>query len=944
MLSSEHPKKLFLLDAYALIYRAYFAFSKNPRISSSGQNTSAAFGFTNVLIDILKNEKPTHIAVVFDPPGGSTVRQEDFKEYKANREAMPEDIRSMIEPIKTLIRSFNIEVIEVAGYEADDVIGTLCKVAEKKGFVTYMMTPDKDYAQLVSSTSFIYKPGRGGAPAQILGVAEVQEKFSIDDPLQVIDILGLWGDASDNIPGIPGIGEKTSKLLVSKYGSVEGLIENAEDLKGKQKENVIEFGAQGLLSKKLATIIIDVDLAFEEEKLKVKPVDKEKLKASFTALEFRTLGKRVLGEEIEITEASSAADSSVKSSTKESSQLDLFGTQSLIEDKEPLPTSSFKTLATERAKYHLINTQEELEQLIGLLNKQKEFCFDTETDNLEPRHANLVGVSFSFKEKEAFYVPIPEVNDFSKSLIQQFSSVFLNAKILKIGHNLKYDLKVLSRYGINVSSACFDTMIAHYIINPESKQSMDFLAEQHLNYQCVSIESLIGKKGKNQKNMKDLAPEEVSDYACEDADITFQLKKLFETEIEKPHLKSLFESVEMPLMYVLKNMEIEGINIDVKALKKFGEELNEDLIRLKSEIIKAADEDFNLDSPRQLGNILFEKMQISSKAKKTKTGQYATSEDVLQKHEKDHPIVGKILEYRQLKKLKSTYVDPLPELCDPIDGRIHTNFMQTVTATGRLSSNNPNLQNIPIRTAKGREIRKAFVPRDEQHELMAVDYSQIELRIIAALSEDKSMINAFKKGVDIHTATAAKIFNTPVPEINREQRYQAKAVNFGIIYGQSAFGLAQNLNISRKEAKIIIDSYFEEYPTIKKYMENVVASAREQGYVKTVLDRRRYLTDINSTNAIVRGYAERNAINAPIQGSAADVIKLAMIAVQKEMFALKLKSKMILQVHDELVFDVYSEEREILEKLVKESMEGALSLSVPLEVEYKIAGNWLDAH
>ena len=944
MLSSEHPKKLFLLDAYALIYRAYFAFSKNPRISSSGQNTSAAFGFTNVLIDILKNEKPTHIAVVFDPPGGSTVRQEDFKEYKAHREAMPEDIRSMIEPIKTLIRSFNIAVIEVAGYEADDVIGTLCKMAEKKGFVTYMMTPDKDYAQLVSSTSFIYKPGRGGAPAQILGVGEVQEKFSVDDPLQVIDILGLWGDASDNIPGIPGIGEKTSKLLVSKYGSVEGLIENAEDLKGKQKENVIEFGAQGLLSKKLATIIIDVDLAFEEEKLKVKPVDKEKLKASFTALEFRTLGKRVLGEEIEITEALSAADSSVKSSTKESSQLDLFGTQSLIEDKEPLPTSSFKTLATERAKYHLINTQEELEQLIGLLNKQKEFCFDTETDNLETRHANLVGVSFSFKEKEAFYVPIPEVNDFSKSLIQQFSSVFLNAKILKIGHNLKYDLKVLSRYGINVSSACFDTMIAHYLINPESKQSMDFLAEQHLNYRCVSIESLIGKKGKNQKNMKDLAPEEVSDYACEDADITFQLKKLFETEIEKPHLKSLFESVEMPLMYVLKNMEIEGINIDVKALKKFGEELNEDLIRLKSEIIKAADEDFNLDSPRQLGNILFEKMQISSKAKKTKTGQYATSEDVLQKHEKDHPIVGKILEYRQLKKLKSTYVDPLPELCDPIDGRIHTNFMQTVTATGRLSSNNPNLQNIPIRTAKGREIRKAFVPRDEQHELMAVDYSQIELRVIAALSEDKSMINAFKKGVDIHTATAAKIFNTPVPEINREQRYQAKAVNFGIIYGQSAFGLAQNLNISRKEAKIIIDSYFEEYPTIKKYMENVVSSAREQGYVKTVLDRRRYLPDINSTNAIVRGYAERNAINAPIQGSAADVIKLAMIAVQKEMFALKLKSKMILQVHDELVFDVHSEEREILEKLVKESMEGALSLSVPLEVECKIAGNWLDAH
>ena len=943
MLSAEHPKKLFLLDAYALIYRAYFAFSKNPRISSSGQNTSAAFGFTNVLIDILKNERPTHIAVVFDPPGGSTIRQEDFSEYKANREAMPEDIRSMIEPIKNLIQSFNIEVIEIPGYEADDVIGTMCKMAERKGFLTYMMTPDKDYAQLVSSNSFIYKPGRGGAPAQILGVAEVQEKFSVNDPLQVIDILGLWGDASDNIPGIPGIGEKTSKLLVAKYGSVEGIIENVEELKGKQKENVIEFGAQGLLSKKLATIITNVDMAFEEDKLKVKPIDKEKLKAAFTALEFRTLGKRVLGEEIKITEAPENSPKE-KSSKKDVSQLDLFGAQSLIEEKDPIPTSSFKTLATEGARYHLVNTREEREKLINLLKKQKEVCFDTETDNLEPRHANLVGISFSFKEKEAYYIPIPEVDDFAKSLIHQFAVIFLDPKILKIGHNLKYDLKVLNRYGINVESGCFDTMIAHYLINPESKQSMDFLAEQYLNYKCVSIESLIGKKGKNQKSMRDIPNEQVCDYACEDADITLQLKRIFETEIEKPHLKSLFEDVEMPLMYVLKNMEIEGINIEVDALKKFGEELNSDLIHLKSEIIEAAGEDFNLDSPRQLGTILFEKMQISNKAKKTKTGQYATSEDVLQKHEKDHPIVGNILNYRQLKKLKSTYVDPLPELCDPVDGRVHTSFMQTVTATGRLSSNNPNLQNIPIRTAKGREIRKAFVPRDEKHQLLAVDYSQIELRIIAALSKDKSMIEAFQKGVDIHTATAAKIFKTPVSEITRDQRYQAKAVNFGIIYGQSAFGLAQNLNISRKEAKIIIDSYFEEYPTIKKYMENVVASAREKGYVKTVLDRRRYLPDINSSNAIVRGYAERNAINAPIQGSAADVIKLAMVAVQKEMAKLKLHSKMILQVHDELVFDVHSDEQEIVEKLVKKSMEGALKLSVPLEVEYKIAGNWLDAH
>lgn len=944
MLSAEHPKKLFLLDAYALIYRAYFAFSKNPRVNSRGENTSAAFGFTNVLIDILKNERPTHIAVVFDPPGGSTVRQEDFKEYKAHREAMPEDIRSMIGPIKNLIRSFNIEVIEVAGYEADDVIGTLCKVAENHGFLTYMMTPDKDYAQLVSSSSYMYKPGRGGAPAQIWGVPEVQEKFGVDDPLQVIDILGLWGDAADNIPGIPGIGEKTSKILVSKYGSIEGLLKNVADLKGKQKENVINFGEQGLLSKKLATIITDVDVVFDEEKLRIKPVDKEKLKASFTELEFRTLGKRVLGEEIEIQETPRSDGPNLKSPTKDASQLDLFGAQSLVEEKKAEPTSSLKTIATEAAKYHLVDTEEEIKKLITLLSKQKEFCFDTETDNIEPRHANLIGVSFSYQKKEAFYVPIAETESLSDSLIHRFKDLFLNTSILKIGHNLKYDLKVLGRYGIDVSSACFDTMIAHYLMNPESKQGMDFLAEKHLNYQCVSIESLIGKKGKNQKNMKDLPPAQVCDYACEDADITFQLKKLFEREIEQPHLKSLFEDVEMPLMYVLKNMEVEGINIDVGALKTFGSELNDDLIRLKAAIIEAAGEEFNLDSPRQLGTILFEKMQISSKAKKTKTGQYATSEDVLQKHEKDHPIVGNILMYRQLKKLKSTYVDPLPELCDPKDGRIHTSFMQTVTATGRLSSNNPNLQNIPIRTAKGREIRKAFVPRDDMHELLAVDYSQIELRIIAALSNDKSMIEAFKKGIDIHTATASKVFHTPVDQISREQRSQAKAVNFGIIYGQSAFGLAQNLNISRKEAKQIIDSYFEEYPTIKKYMETVVAEAREQGYVKTVLDRRRYLPDINSSNAIVRGYAERNAINAPIQGSAADIIKVAMVAVQKDIRERNLKSKMILQVHDELVFDVHSDERNTLEKLVKESMEGALELSVPLEVEYKIANNWLDAH
>lgn len=946
MLSANIEKKLFLLDAYALIYRAYFAFSKNPRINSLGQNTSAAFGFTNALIDIIKNEKPTHIAVVFDPPGGSTQRQEDYKEYKANREAMPEDIRSMIPPIKDLVRAFNIEAIEVAGFEADDVIGTLCKLAEKNGFTTYMMTPDKDYAQLVSPSTHMFKPGRGGAPPQILGVKEICEKFEISDPIQVIDILGLWGDASDNIPGIPGIGEKTSKLLVSKYGSIEGLIENVEDLKGKQKENVIAYKEQGLLSKKLATIITDIDLEFDENKLLLKGVDREKIKTLFTELEFRNLSKRVLGEELVISKKAEPLqkEESGKSLNSKTGQLDLFGVQSMIEPQEVKETSSLKTIVTENAKYHLVNDDEQIQELLKILDKQKEVCFDTETTSIDARNADLVGVSFSFNSKEAYYVPIPESKAFEENRIQLFKDFFSNDSILKIGHNLKYDIKVLNRYGIEVSKHCFDTMIAHYLINPEAGQSMDFLANFYLDYQTVSIEELIGKKGKNQGNMKDLSPEKVCDYACEDADITFQLKKVFETEIEKPHLKSLFYDVEMPLMFVLKSMENEGIALDVSALTTFGKTIEKDLIRLTKEISALADASFNLDSPRQLGEILFDKLKISTKAKKTKTGQYATSEDVLVRHRKDHPIVEHILEYRQLKKLKSTYVDPLPELCDSKDGRIHTHFMQTVTATGRLSSNNPNLQNIPIRSAKGREIRKAFVPRDENHLLMAVDYSQIELRIIAALSDDQAMIEAFSKGIDIHTATAAKVFKTAVSEVSREQRSKAKAVNFGIIYGQSAFGLSQNLGIPRKDAKEIIDSYFQEYPTIKKYMENVVAHSRDKGYVETILKRRRYLPDINSANAIVRGYAERNAVNAPIQGSAADIIKLAMIKVQEELTQGNLRTKMVLQVHDELVFDVHIEEQDVVEKLVKKNMENAMVLTVPLDVEYKVAKNWLEAH
>ena len=938
MLSAQAAKKLFLLDAYALIYRAYFAFAKNPRINSRGENTSAAFGFTNVLIDIIKTEKPTHIAVVFDPPGGSTHRQEQFEAYKAHREEMPEDIRSMIIPIKRIVEAFNIPLLEIAGYEADDLIGALAKIAETKGFVTYMMTPDKDYAQLVSDKTFIYKPGRGGNPPEILGVKEVCEKFEVERPEQVIDILGLWGDAADNIPGIPGIGEKTSKILIAKYGSIENLIANAHELKGKQQENVIEFAEQGMVSKMLATIITDIDVEFDEDKLIMCDVDTEKVKNIFTELEFRNLAKRILGEDLVIQTDFAHPQNGTNN------QLDLFGVQSMIEPQEPVETATYKTIVSEKPSYHLISTQEEREELLGILLQQKQLCFDTETTGIDALHADLVGISFSYKAREAFYVPVPKDFEEAKKVVQFFAPCFENTLIEKIGHNIKYDLKILNRYDGKVLGPTFDTMIAHYLINPEARQSMDFLATYYLNYQPISIETLLGKKGKGQGNMADLKPEEITDYACEDADITFQLKQLLAPEIQKPHLFDLFYKMEMPLVEVLKDMEFEGISIDVPALNSYSKELDLILIELEKEIKNDAGLDFNIDSPKQLGEVLFEHLKISAKAKKTKTGQYATGEDVLQKHEKDHPIIPKILEYRQLRKLKSTYVDPLPMLCDAVDGRIHTNFMQTVTATGRLSSNNPNLQNIPVRSAKGREIRRAFVARDAEFKLMAVDYSQIELRIIAALSEDETMISAFKEGLDIHTATASNVFKTPLTEVTRDQRSAAKAVNFGIIYGQSAFGLAQNLSISRTEAKTIIDSYFEQFKTIKSYMEKVVSDARDLGYVETIMKRRRYLPDINSTNAIVRGFAERNAVNAPIQGSAADIIKLAMIAVHKAMKSENLKSKMILQVHDELVFDVHVSEEIMMQLLVKSAMENAIDLIVPMEVELKLAQNWLEAH
>lgn len=935
MLTPKTDKKLFLLDAFALIYRSYFAFFKNPRMNSKGENTSAAFGFTNALLDVIKKEEPTHIAVVFDPPGGATNRIEEFSEYKAQREEMPEDIRNMIEPIKRIIEAFKIPILMKEGYEADDVIGTLARMAEKEGFTTYMMTPDKDFGQLVTEKSFMYKPGRGKKPAEVLGVPEIQAQFEVEHPSQVIDILGLWGDASDNIPGIPGIGEKTAKKLVKKYGSMEGLFEHVDELKGKQKENVINFMEQGLMSKKLATIITDVDVLFDAEDLKICSPDEEKIREIFTELEFRNIAKRVLGEEIVIT------NSSVPSTD---GQLDLFGATQTPEQQETVETSELKSLATEKANYHFVETEKEQQELVELLLKQKSVCFDTETNSLEARNADLVGIAFSFKAKEAFYVPFPEDFDEAKALVQLFAPYFESEKVEKVAHNIKYDEQVINRYGIKLRGPRFDTMIAHYLLSPDGRHNMDALAEYYLQYTTFPIEDLIGKKGKNQKTMRDIPQKEIVDYACEDADITWQLKELFEPEIQKDHLKDLFYEIEMPLSEVLKAMEQEGIQLDIERLKAFSNELEVTLKEIEEKVLALAGVEFNLDSPKQLGEVLFETLEIAKKPKKTKTGQYSTSEDTLQKHINDHEIIPLILDYRSLRKLKSTYVDPLPTLVDENDGRLHTHYMQTVAATGRLSSTNPNLQNIPIRTPKGREIRKAFVAKNDDYYLMAADYSQIELRIIAALSGDKTMIEAFQNKLDIHAATAAKVYGVELEEVTREQRSNAKAVNFGIIYGQSAFGLAQNLGISRREAKSIIDSYFEQYPTIKTYMEKAKEEAKEKGYVETIMKRRRYLPDIHSSNAIVRGFAERNAINAPIQGSAADIIKVAMINIYRKMKAQKLSSRMLLQVHDELVFDVLKSEKDIISKIVKEEMEGAVELVVPLDVEMEFAENWLDAH
>ena len=935
---SENHKKLFLLDAFALIYRAYFAFGNNQRYNSKGQNTSAILGFTNTLVEILNKEKPTHIAVVFDAPT-ITNREVEFSDYKANREAMPEDIRSAIPYIKEIIEGFKIPILQRDGFEADDVIGTLAKKAEQAGYITYMMTPDKDFGQLVSENIFIYKPAKSGNPPEIMGVREVCEKFEVQNPLQVIDILGLWGDAVDNIPGIPGIGEKTAKKLIGEYGSVENLIAHADDLKGKQRENVIEFAEQGLLSKKLATIIIDVPVEFEPEKLIMEDPDKEKLTQIFAELEFRTLAKRIFGEELTVT----------TDSASQNGQMNLFGTGIPEEknDDEEDNTSSIvelKTIENTAHKYVLVDTLEKRKKLIDNLSKQKEFCFDTETTGLDEQIAELVGLSFSWKKNEGYYVPVPENFKDTQFIVNEFKEVFENESITKVAQNIKYDQTVLKKYGVTIAGKTFDTMLAHYLIQPDMRHNMDILAETYLNYKPVSIETLIGKKGKNQLSMRNVSLEKIKEYAAEDADITLQLKEPFEKALKDNNLENVFYNIEMPLTEVLADMEHEGINLDVKALAIFSEELQQDIEKLQKQIIAFAGTDFNIDSPKQLGQILFEVLKVTDKAKKTKTGQYATSEDVLSKLANNHPIIPLILDYRSVKKLKSTYVDSLPQLVNPATKRIHTSYMQAVAATGRLSSNNPNLQNIPIRTARGREIRKAFIAKDENHYLLAADYSQIELRIIAALSGDEHMIEAFQKNEDIHAATAAKVFGVKLEEVTRDMRSKAKAVNFGIIYGQSAFGLSENLNIPRKEAKEIIDNYFSQYPKIKEYMDKSIAEAKEKGYVETIMHRKRILNDINSSNAIVRGAAERNAINAPIQGSAADIIKIAMINVHRELKKNNLKTKMLLQVHDELVFDVPKEELEQATSLIKREMENAVKIIVPLVVEANKGGNWLEAH
>jgi DNA polymerase-1 len=941
---SENPKKLFLLDAFALIYRAYFAFSNNHRVNSKGLNTSAILGFTNTLLEVLKKEKPTHIAVVFDT-SEPTVRHIEFAEYKANREEMPEDLRTAIPYIKKLITSFHIPVLYSNGYEADDVIGTLAKKAEKHGYVTYMMTPDKDYGQLVSENIFIYKPARMGNGAEVLGPAEICKKWEIENVNQLIDILGLMGDKVDNIPGIPGVGEKTAIQLIKDFGSIENLLQNTDKLKGKLKEKVELNKEMAIQSKRLATIICDVPIEFDEKTLIMEEPDKEALRELFTELEFRRLAQQVIGEDITVSSPEPEKTKAVKKINPNQTDLFAVGDDNVIVEETVEEVKNFKTISEINHTYHLVDTKEKRATLLTDLLNQKAVCFDTETTGLDAHIAELVGISFSYKPNEAYYIPVSENREEAQQLVNEFKPFFENSSNLKIGQNIKYDLLVLKKYGVELKGHLFDTMIAHFLIQPDMRHNMNVLAETYLNYSPVSIETLIGKKGKDQLSMRSVEIEQIKEYAAEDADITLQLKNVFEPMLNDTHTKKLFEEIEIPLIPVLADMEAEGIMLDKAALKELSLTLEKDITHVEAEIQKLAGTPFNVSSPKQVGDVLFEVLQIAEKPKKTKTGQYATGEEVLVKLVGKHDIVGKILDYRELVKLKNTYVDTLPLLVNPTTHRIHTSFNQVVAVTGRLSSDNPNLQNIPIRTERGREIRKAFIPRGENYTLLSADYSQIELRIIAELSGDAGMIEAFQQGLDIHAATAAKVYNVYLEEVTSDMRRNAKMVNFGIIYGISAFGLSERLNIPRKEAAAIIENYFQKYPGIKTYMDDSIELAKEKGYVETIMGRRRYLRDINSSNHTVRGFAERNAINAPIQGSAADMIKIAMINIHNDFKAQNLKSKMLLQVHDELVFDVWREELDVVKHIVSHRMKTAMpTMKVPMEIGLGTGHNWLEAH
>ena len=944
-------KRVFLVDAFALIFRGYYAFIKNPQINSKGLDTSAIMGFMNSLLDVIKRERPDHLAVCFDK-GGSVDRVEMFEAYKANRDETPEAIKIAVPYIQEILKAMHIPIMVKAGFEADDIIGTLSKQAEKEGYKTFMVTPDKDFAQLVSENIFMYKPRFGGG-YDIWGVPEVQEKFGVTDPLQVIDFLGMMGDSADNIPGLPGVGEKTAKKFLAAYGSMENLLANTHELKGKMKEKVEAAKDLGLLSKKLATIMLDVPVTFNAKDFELDQPDIEKVTALFSELEFRNLLTNFTKTfAVESATKVNSAESTSKEKTSETAkktvpsaegQFDLFaapGTGSVSEEEV---ASGFKTIANTNHFYQHIDSPFSRKLLLKKLMEQTSVCFDTETTGLKALEVELIGIAFSYEIGKGYYVSFPEDQAETKALLEEFRP-FFESNIEKIGHNLKYDIKVLSNYEMPVKGKLFDTMIAHYLINPDMRHNMDILAETYLNYQPVSITELIGKKGKNQLSMRTVPIAEQTEYAVEDADITFQLKQLFTGELERGNVTKLFNDIELPLVSVLTAMEIEGININIDFLNKLSVTLTADINRLERNIYEQAGEEFNIASPKQLGIVLFEKMELVKKPKKTKTGQYATGEDILSFLAKEHEIIRNIQEYRQYKKLQSTYVDALPNEVNPKTGRIHTQYMQAVAATGRLSSNNPNLQNIPIRTERGKEVRKSFIPRDENHVLLAADYSQIELRIIAALSEEENMMEAFKNGEDIHASTAAKVFNVPLDEVTREQRSNAKTVNFGIVYGVSAFGLSNQTDLSRSEAKELIDTYYETYPKLKAYMSAQVDFARENGYVETVLNRRRYLKDINSRNAMVRSGAERNAVNAPIQGSAADIIKLAMINIYNRFKKEGFKSKMLLQVHDELVFDAHKDELEIIRPIIKYEMENAFKMSVPLDVEVGIGENWLQAH